>query len=812
VTTRLFAFGGTRYEVRTRLGEWPETFADTTEFESLAGLPVGENRLAFGVGLRPTPTLILRQRQSEQDRGGYAYTVLLDPGRELWTRCGWNAARLLLAMRRDAELWRGLLLEPERLVTSFLQARLAALSFEAQPEARVSDPLALFADAVVSSSVDGEDVALSVRPDADSASPNAVASLLDSLPIAFRCGRGWMIGGSTGGRALGTAVIVAWNDAAPMASPSATPSLDGLRAVLDHSGSGRLAALLELPVHEWPGNVQRVMSHAALLAALARTHRLDDAVADVRPDDELAADVRRQVLAFAATGDAGRFSEAVSTWLLAAHHGLADVPPDLARRLHVDVLAAALRGSGRTPADPVVTRLGWVDSDVVALWEAHLRNAPPDRVVDVFADAAQQLRLADPAAGAELAGRLFAAAMRRPDGNQPRARAWLALRGKPTLWPHVAPRLAEYVRERDLKDDEDRVDYLTGGDDLGATWLAATRGPDAVTAVARLALARLTDRALAHDARAWLEALAHSPARLDLPLALKLQVATCLDGGWRSLEILLRLLSGESTLTPYQARGAESVALTRELVDAVKDVVEEDGPVASAPAHLDRIAALIGAAIPEPVLASITDALRLTDASVQWLRDRGHADLARVALRHDWRHLPAACATASAEDVAVLLSDLHLHSVSRADVQALLSVINPDVVEAAIDPAPDLAAWLATRLLAPGVSIASLATRLPAAVWMRLFETLERHDRRRLVDAIGALEHDPAGPTVGALLLAHIAARPGIREYVAVTIEGSTWDAVEPLLRERFGLPRRSTTDDLGERGNAKPPGGRTMR
>ncbi len=126
---RIFAFGGTRYAERARVGAWPEDFSVTAEFEDTYSLPFGRQLLSYGAGVRDgQPFLIVRQRQNEDDRGGYAYTVLLDPGEDVWERFGFNAARLLLAIQQQSSFWSELLTTPNVLATpAIIAERLATV-------------------------------------------------------------------------------------------------------------------------------------------------------------------------------------------------------------------------------------------------------------------------------------------------------------------------------------------------------------------------------------------------------------------------------------------------------------------------------------------------------------------------------------------------------------------------------------------------------------------------------------------------------------------------------------------------------------
>ena len=86
---RLLAYGGTAYVERRRIGAWGEV--PRGALEDTYGMP-GE-AVSYGCGLlEGQPCLILRQRQTTDIGRTYAFSLLLDPGAEVWARFGWNAA------------------------------------------------------------------------------------------------------------------------------------------------------------------------------------------------------------------------------------------------------------------------------------------------------------------------------------------------------------------------------------------------------------------------------------------------------------------------------------------------------------------------------------------------------------------------------------------------------------------------------------------------------------------------------------------------------------------------------------------------
>ena len=82
---RLLAYGGTSFSERRRIGQWPAvpeaTLRDTYGLTATSW--------CYGAGtLGRQPFVILRQRQNIENRGGYPFSLLLDPGEAVWQRFG----------------------------------------------------------------------------------------------------------------------------------------------------------------------------------------------------------------------------------------------------------------------------------------------------------------------------------------------------------------------------------------------------------------------------------------------------------------------------------------------------------------------------------------------------------------------------------------------------------------------------------------------------------------------------------------------------------------------------------------------------
>ena len=92
---------GWGYRERIRFGNIP--YIDSGLGDRSALLDNGD--VSFGIGIKNNIRfLILRQLQNRESRGGYPYSVLINPGDFIWNTCGWNAALLAHNISQNADL------------------------------------------------------------------------------------------------------------------------------------------------------------------------------------------------------------------------------------------------------------------------------------------------------------------------------------------------------------------------------------------------------------------------------------------------------------------------------------------------------------------------------------------------------------------------------------------------------------------------------------------------------------------------------------------------------------------------------------
>ena len=107
---RILVLGGTdfaRWDRYPSPSEWPYSGIDklpasVNDRQGLGGLSGEPSFPSFGFHAHGDRWHLILRRLNADNRGGYPYTILLDPGRELWGAWGWNPARLLHALLSQA--------------------------------------------------------------------------------------------------------------------------------------------------------------------------------------------------------------------------------------------------------------------------------------------------------------------------------------------------------------------------------------------------------------------------------------------------------------------------------------------------------------------------------------------------------------------------------------------------------------------------------------------------------------------------------------------------------------------------------------
>lgn len=804
---RIFAFGGNRYAERARVGEWPADFADTVEFEDVFALPFGRRLLAYGVGVRDaTPVLVVRERQSEEDRGGYAYTVLLDPGAEIWKRFDYNAARLLLAAQRHAAFWTELLTSPSTLASpDIVRDRLDALD----PHPATGQPtvpgslITKVKVALVGSMLGPAPLAVHVSElgVAGRLDVPQMAVLLDALPPAFRIGFGWLMGGNPAtAPKFGCRLVVDDVSEGPAANAHAVMALGAeavyaLEVVAGQQLSAALPPLLEQPAHVWDVEPSRLVEQCRVLVALSTGAAEDVAVAlaAIAPSDLLHDDVLKAIVQAITTSPAAP-APAVADWALAAYGGATRIPPEIAQRTDAATLARHLLAAGVTLASPSVRHYKLPSRTALEVWRAQLAVEEPSRVPGLLREAVGHLTRGSP----DRVDRTFAVELARvaidrtTTAGRP-LREWCAADGDVRLWPVLSEVLEGAVRRTLAPGDESwALDYLCCARDPGGAWLAEQVGIASLEEVAHVALAFLRDRVFGGAARDWLDALAESPVRPELSIPLKLQIADSASGRWLPLAQLCQLLRGEKFLPgrppdPAQARFL-NIELTSLVAGGVRGIPPAGGVV-----DLKPILTLVGGTISAEVAFTLAHRFTLDADGLRWLRAH-HAASFDTVVKREWRELPSELLDHIAEGTILeLLGEIRtLDGRERQlrDVRRLAATAPPSALASAIQRQPDVQSWLAALIGDRSVDVLvadEALAAMPVALRRQILTRLNADAPELFSDLVARLVSADAAPASGRTVFDFIAGDAALRTQIARSLFGQpSWRGAESILESRL--------------------------
>jgi hypothetical protein len=240
---RLFAYGGNAFVYRAKVGMWPAISEGV--LQDIYGLYGG---IAFGMGcLEDRRFLILRQRQNLQNRGGYAYTFLLDPGISIWRRFQWNAAALAVSILADAETSSAFLKDVESCTSARIEALLARLQPVQSGGAVDNTAISLLAGSLHRDGVLTTHGRISMRD---------MSASIEGLPVPLR-GQTFLVGGCRlHAEVLGTGLT--WDDEGGKVSLEVEEVVSAGSELISGWRSTNVkstAAIEELPAFLWPRNL-----------------------------------------------------------------------------------------------------------------------------------------------------------------------------------------------------------------------------------------------------------------------------------------------------------------------------------------------------------------------------------------------------------------------------------------------------------------------------------------------------------------------------------------------------------------------------
>jgi hypothetical protein len=574
---RLLAHGGNEYAERRRIGSWTSIAVGT--LEDVYGL--SGHDLSFGCGVQENALVLIIRQAQKQGQRLYAYSLLLDPGDDVWRRFGWNVASLVLALFGGVEpgeaapdcLGQQLLERPESFNEESLVAGVESLRPPTLSAAALSDLPALWVGAIYSSepiTVAPQSIGLAARPRI-----TEMAAALATLPPSFRAGRGWLVGGSAiHSRTFGAQLVLDdW-------------LTGGTADVQEHINRGELYGAawktlarharyapvigkkLDAPIWTWEApwannqDPARAFERVYYLAEILESDAPDATIAKIQLDLDEAGPLEqeiREALHLRVVSSAGLINGNLTRLLLRDHFdkGLKLAQAEAARLDEEAVVEfytkeRRLRPLPENGSPPLGAELRF------KLWNKLVQTEETASVLPALLESAwQDLRATNVRSRfAEIVETTLTRALSLTQSLQ----MWVGYRDHNILGPLISERLeAKLWEQAPTASGNWPHDYLAFGRDAGGKRLAeanlSLKSVQALVAeMIRLATpgGNLSDRErlLSEDARQWLDQLATSLLRTQLPVRDKLAISDLSLAGWQNFCRMFELYAGNDQTNP----------------------------------------------------------------------------------------------------------------------------------------------------------------------------------------------------------------------------------------------------------------------
>lgn len=775
VSFRLLAYGGTVFAERRRIGIWSLPESTLSDFY---GLTAGDESFGIGRTGEGRPTLVYRQRQHLENRGGYPFTLLFDPGEDLWLRFGWNAAALVVALKADGT-GAALFTSPDEVEQDAIADMIVRLAPASDWRGSSAPPSAL-AEMIAGSMVAGAAVAASHASVAFEERPTTVevATALhatgDTMPAFCRTGLGWLVGGSLAHvDPFGLRLVL--DDQLPSHPDALRDARDAGRRIIDRWQQVRLVypdalrALHALPPWRWPMPVPELLRRVALVATLLDEEIDDETYAAVRDVESEGGVLAGEILSLASTrADVPR--------ALGRNHALfmldrcwrgARVSPDFVHAVDRDWLYDEILRRGSPPGE-LPSALPLDLTSRAELWVRFLsRTASRDRMAWLPAAAAQLDGLDDFRAIVDAAV---------PEDPMPAQFEQLRAIPKGRITGAIARRVRRALRSRVRRGRVDARAYVRHVADLDEYYNDIADLPDVRTITVEFIAKLLDDAERDADGEDWLQALAGSRARTLVPLHLKRQIAEHVGspdtgaGAWAPFLALCALCEGGDVPTPTVA-DVERAALRTELDElsysrtACPDIVALEHWLGPLPNDtLDRLRIAVGRRIAER-----------DERDAAWPSTRTPASAAPNDSDQHALDLAVKDAVFRSADLADLRAFVE-GALCRDDMRRALTTV---VQSVEAQEGRRLAASLTDRRLAMLFVAASSDAGFTVPEWFAHTNLLAAHFGQTISAMLrGDVPTDPVEARATWSVVDFLRARPAVLERLAITLRGKhNWSA-----------------------------------
>jgi hypothetical protein len=589
------------------------------------------------------PFVILRQRQTTDSGRSYAYSLLLDPGREVWETFDWNGADLIDALLAS-EVSERLLHQPETCTEESLRRALSALV----PSKSGADPMPLdeqatahvevFRNCMIGAAItDGATLApptsfgLERRPQ-----PSELSPMIGQVePLCFRVGSGWLLGGSQEhGLSLGARFVIDDDTSEDngLLGERATRGQQVLHAwneIVSHSEvKNTLMELASVPLCRWPCNGATAHERLLLLARMLGQEELSEELLrgleqKLRSHDFLAQDIRRAAHRRVLEGT-GQITRAQSAFVVGNYfeYGLSLLPEQVERLDAGTLIEYSVDYEKKGEAGFIPLSLSKelrFEVFLRTLGASESYRQVPELLLGAYRFSVENFT------GYELEERvrqLSEAAEQRTFATSESLDVWDGFsRTGHRLWPKLAKILRDAVFKRVQTRHVDwEAEYLRfgqdpGGEELYEMYQRRMLGQDEASQVAQRCIMELSGSgSLADAATAWLTALAASRLRHVVHTNDKIIIARSeVSGEWHTflalwdaycnqpLEVEPEKLNHLTRLRDGVARDAARAVLYNDLRQMLREK-----PLEHTLPDLIRIKGLLGT-LPDDIQTAITN-------------------------------------------------------------------------------------------------------------------------------------------------------------------------------------------------------------
>jgi len=567
---RLLVYGGNEHNIRCEIGSWD--LSDKGALLDTYGIPKDGWVIGFGI-LKDEGFLFLKTTQIAGTRI-YPFTILLDPGEEIWQKFGWNAAHLACSLLDKYQRFRNELVNnPESFNLQKLKEMIHSLhryDFEPQ-ETGITYLIAgtVFETNIVA--INPLYVGLSIPK------PTEIAEQIEAMPPFLRTGNGWLFGGSEANAAsLGIKLVFDPNlqtiDRAKINRiiQKGNETLQTLKEV-EIETLPELEGFSKIPSWRWRKDFQvgqtEVLLRLSFLAEMEKRSSItDDELSVINKDNNELFDERiRQIVLKLACQTTEILTAYRTNFLLEKYsEGVLhaeQLPKDY---LHLSTYKWWLVVNKRFPSESgIAVQLRPFDyfevcQRIISL-EANLTKIP-----DLFQKSIAELRKA----GAEDLIDNLAQTVLEKTGEK-LFEIWSDYCGFNFFKKYLAPKFEKKAREMVKNKHREWSDiYLLFANDFGGKWLHANNLTQQARGFIKQLIKFLQKISNHRQATVWLQELTVSPLRAELTIEEKSAFANLtqnLSNSWKNFTSLMDLLEGKNHSVKRLDAPQEEIYLRQEL-------------------------------------------------------------------------------------------------------------------------------------------------------------------------------------------------------------------------------------------------------